>query len=253
MRAPMTTLRKGDHGGEVRELAGLLDAKGYGFWHPADEFGAAMKSAVLDFQARHLDPRGQPLVADGVVGSLTWWALNQKRVVTPKPKGSFIIPDGGSDRGRAALRVGFRELRAGAVEIGANNSGRFVKKYLNGLTGMPANWCAAFVSHCFDESGEMPFKYSLGARNIRNQLKKKDWTYEDVSVEPAPGDIVFWWRGRPKGWQGHIGLVWKVENGILYTLEGNKGTFPARVNTFQYVLSRVPKILGFAQIPSGLT
>ncbi len=250
------TLRKGDHGDEVRKLTGLLAAKGYGGWNPAHShiFNKFTKAAVLDFQSRHLDPRGQPLVVDGIVGAMTWWALEQDRVWTPKPGGSFTLPPvGGSRRGRAALKVGFKELRASAVEIGANNSGKWVKKYLNGIVDPPANWCAAFVSYCFEQSGEMPFKYSLGARNIRNQLKKKGWTYEDVTVEPLPGDIVFWWRGRPKGWQGHIGLVWMVENGILHTLEGNKGAFPARVNTFQYVLSRMPKVLGFAHIPDDLT
>ena len=95
----------------------------------------------------------------------------------------------------------------------------------------------------------MPFNYSLGARDIRNQLRRKGWTYELGGPDPMPGDLVFWWRGRPKGWQGHIGFVWKTENGILYTVEGNKGAFPARYNTFQYVLSQMPKVLGFAQIP----
>ncbi len=245
----MRTLKRGMRGPDVKILTQDLVELGY-LDKSVASFNSTVHVAVMDFQARHLDPRGRPLVSDGIVGALTWAAISHSGESPCKPfdRQPIVVPVGESERGRAALSIGLQEFQAGAVEIGANNSGKWVEGYLNGLAPAPANWCAAFVSYCFDKSGEMPFNYSLGARDIRNQFKRKGWTYELADEEPSPGDICFWWRGRPKGWQGHIGLVWKVEDGILYTLEGNKGRFPARVNIFDYVLSRVPKLLGFGRV-----
>lgn len=48
------------------------------------------------------------------------------------------------------------------------------------------------------------------------------------------------------GWQGHIGLVHQLKDGMLYTIEGNK---ISRVQGFSYVFSRMDRLLGFAQVP----
>jgi len=48
------------------------------------------------------------------------------------------------------------------------------------------------------------------------------------------------------GWQGHIGLVHSVKDGMLYTIEGNRSP---RVQGFSYVLSRVEQLLGFGHVP----
>lgn len=217
-------------------------------------FTREVKVAVMDFQARHLDPRGLPLVVDGIVGPLTWWALEQFEDYTEPPELPHLdIPDtGGSTIGRDALAVALAEALDGAREVGANNFGPFVEKYLMRIIPAPANWCAAGFSWCFHEAcgdAAMPFNYSLGARDIRNQFKRKGWTYEHGEKDPEPGDAVFWWRGRPEGWMGHIGLVRKLDNGILYTVEFNKGAFPAPVRGFEYVFSRMERVLGFGQVP----
>jgi len=154
----------------------------------------------------------------------------------------------GSPRGRAALRAAIGELQDNAREIGANNSGRYVEKYLNGVMPAPAEWCAGFVSWCFSQhAAGIPFKYHLGARNIRQQFKQKGWLLE--GGEPEPGDIIVWWRDQPDGWKGHIGLVHRCENGIVYTIEGNRGNFPAYVRGFDYVLGRIDRLLGFGRVP----
>ena len=86
----------------------------------------------------------------------------------------------------------------------------------------PAAWCDAFVDWCF--------MYAYGAQNAKEllggdfddytvasaQLYKKNgqWFYSD----PEPGDQIFF-----KNASGicHTGLVYKVENGYVYTVEGN--------------------------------
>jgi len=75
------------------------------------------------------------------------WALENEVEVIAPPTGVDIrkLPaSGGSELGRAALAAAIGQMKAGAREIGANNSGRFVEKYLAGIVDTPANWCAGF-------------------------------------------------------------------------------------------------------------
>jgi hypothetical protein len=223
----------------------------------SSKFDRRVKSGVEEFQARHVDPRGRPLVADGKVGPLTLWALHNPDNATlldvPPPEDFLTLPSGGTAAGRHALQAAIGEMRGGACEEGANNSGRWVEKYLNKLAPSPANWCAGFVSWCYSQSPEgIPFNYSLGARDIRFQFKRRGWTYEPGERTPEPGDIIVWWRGQPDGWMGHIGLVHHVADGVLYTIEGNKGGFDAPVSVFDYVLGRIDRLLGFGSVPDGV-
>jgi hypothetical protein len=209
----------------------LLVARGY-LDQPTSVFGRRVKAAVEEFQARHVDSRGRPLVVDGKAGPLTWWALrnpdNSRLLDKPPPIGFQELPPGGSPAGRGAL----------AAAIGDN------------VTATPANWCAGFVSWCHSQApGGAPFRYSLGARDIRFQFKDRGWTYDPGERLPQPGDIVVWWRGQPDDWRGHIGLVHHAADGVLYTIEGNKGGFPAPVAVFDYVLGRIDRLLGFGAVP----
>ena len=244
-------LKVGSSGPRVRELSVLLVNRGF-HNRPQSEVDYPLKRSVEAFQARHVGPNGRPLVVDGEVGSQTLWALrnpNNGALLQP-PEQQPSIPPGGSSHGRAALRVAMQEMGAGSREIGGNNQGRFVTKYLNGLADPPANWCAGFVSWCFLQTNQgIPFDYSVGARDIRNQFRRKGWAFDAGDKTPQAGDIVVWWRGQREGWQGHIGLVVRCEHGILHTVEGNKGGFPAPVNTFDYVLSRMDRLLGFGRVP----
>lgn len=243
-------LKLNDRGISVTQLTTLLNQYSL-LQQISNVFSQSVRRAVEEFQSRNLDSRGRPLVPDGVVGPLTWWALRNPRVNNAADPTDFVVPSsGGSTLGRAALRVAISEMQNGACEIGANNSGSFVRKYLNGILATPQPWCAGFVSWCFSQHpAGIPFRYSLGARDIRNQFQRKGWAFNAAEQSPEPGDIVVWWRRRRDGSEGHIGLVQRLEHGVLYTIEGNKGGFPAKVNQFDYVLSRMDKLLGFGRVP----
>jgi hypothetical protein len=146
-----------------------------------------------------------------------------------------------------ALEISFGELGHG--EEGKNNCGPYIEKYLNGLAEPPANWCAGFVSWCYLKAVEkepMPFGYSLSARAIYNEFKRKKWLVK----KPQPGDLIFFWRESIDSWMGHIGFVLsdfiKSENRID-TIEGNKGRFPAMVVVFEYQLP-IPQLLAYGRI-----
>lgn len=250
----MELLKKGHEGEKVKELQNILRELDYNVT-AAGIFDTATQKAVKHFQSSHLDKHNHPLVADGKVGELTWWALQNPR---KKISGGDIhygtFPDaafGGSPVGRSALQFAVDELNAGAGEAGGNNRGPWVKKYLQpaGL-GEGFSWCAAFVSWCYLQASggsmpAMPFQYSAGARNIFRQFKDKGWDL-DENTGPEPGDIVCWWRiSLPSGF-GHIGIVHHCKDGFIYTIEGNKA---ANLAGFSYVKTRMNKLLGFGRIP----
>jgi hypothetical protein len=247
---PNPILTEGSRGASVLKLTRILEELGH-LEFPGEIFDRTVLRAVEEFQSRYVDELGRPLVVDGLVGPLTWWALENETSVLAPPVGvdfTVVPANGGSQRGRAALTTAISEIRAGAREIGADNSGPFVQKYLNGLSPTPANWCAGFVSWCFAQHANgIPYQYSVGARDIRFQFRERGWLLDD-NVVPEPGDIIVWWRGQPNGWKGHIGLVHHSSNGIVFTIEGNKGRFPAPVRGFDYVLSRMPRLLGFGRV-----
>jgi len=253
----MDVLKKGSTGEKVEELQKLLNEKGFQLLVDGI-FGNDTYKAIKAFQSQNLDRHGRPLTVDGKVGPLTWWSLNNPKPIVTHPAIDYSnMPDvslGGSDIGRNALREAINEMKSGAREIGGNNSGEFVAKYLEpaGLVP-PQNWCASFVSWCFLQAvggnkGDMPFKYSPGARNILSQFKRKGWAYnlnDDSEKIPEPGDIIAWWRGTVTGWMGHIGLVHHFAGGFVYTIEGNRSS---KVEGFDYVATRIDRLLGFGRV-----
>lgn len=248
----MSPLSKGMHGPEVRQLQELLNTRGYPVEIDGD-FGTKTFNAVKAFQSQNLDQHGQPLVVDGKVGPLTWWSLTHLKplIVTPSAVVFTEMPPdsaGGSSRGRAALMTAIGELKAGAGEEGGDNKGPWVRKYLNGLAPEGSSWCAAFVSWCFSQnSAGAPFTYTVGARDMLRQFQNKGWANEPQSgYAPVPGDIVVWWRVKADGWNGHVGLVYQLKDGMLYTIEGNKSP---KVQGFSYVFSRMEQLLGFGHVP----
>jgi hypothetical protein len=251
------TLKKGDKGPDVSELQRLLTQRGYPVTVDGD-FGTKTYEAVRAFQSQNLDQHGQPLVVDGKVGPLTWWSLTHpKPDVQPYSAIDYTqmpAPEmQGSAAARAALSAAIAELKAGASEMGGNNCGPWVKKYLE-PAGLPEgnSWCASFVSWCYlqgseGDVGKMPFPYCPGARALLNEFKDKGWAHGPQSgYQPEPGDVVVWWRVKLSGWQGHVGLVHQLNDGMLYTIEGNRSP---RVQGFSYVFTRMEKLLGFGHVP----
>lgn len=252
----MGLLKKGSTGQEVRALQLLLQELDYNV--PVNGlFDTTTYNAVRAFQASHLDKNGTPLEIDGKVGEITMWALQNPRAkITTSGTDYTRMPGpekGGHPVGRLALQFAIDELKAGAGEIGGNNMGKFVKKYMqpSGL-GEGESWCAGFVSWCFlqavgGDKSKMPFRYSAGARDIFNQFKAKGMHFlgTEPGFLPQPGDIVAWWRVSLPSGKGHIGIVHHYEDGFIYTIEGNKA---ANVAGFAYVKTRLEKVLGFGRV-----
>ena len=92
-------------------------------------------------------------------------------------------------------------------------------------------WCACFVSWCANECGYIDAgvipKFAGCVWGVEWFRDRGLW--QDNSYEPRPGDIIFFdWdnkgsSGPQDGESDHVGIVEKVENGTVYTVEGNSG------------------------------
>ena len=92
-------------------------------------------------------------------------------------------------------------------------------------------WCACFVSWCANECGYLDagvIPRTAGCISGSNWFKDRG-LWQDNSYEPRPGDIIYFdWNnkggsGPQDGLADHVGIVEKVENGLVYTVEGNSG------------------------------
>ncbi len=96
--------------------------------------------------------------------------------------------------------------------------------------GSRVEWCACFVSWCANECGYIDNgiipKFAGCVNGVQWFKDRGQWA--DNSAQPTPGMIIFFDWDSPNGAFGpqdglsdHVGIVEKVENGRVYTIEGN--------------------------------
>ena len=131
--------------------------------------------------------------------------------------------------GRALNRIGDQTI----VEVAASQLGNVGGEPYWSWYGFESrvSWCACFVSWCADQCGYIDAgiipKFSGCVTGVNWFRGQNRWL--DGSVEPNPGMIIFFdWdnkggSGPQDGMADHVGIVQRVENGIVYTIEGNSG------------------------------
>ncbi len=110
-------------------------------------------------------------------------------------------------------------------------------------------WCACFASWCADQcgyldSGTYP-KFSGCVFGMQWFQQRGLWL--DGSAEPTPGMLIFFDWATQDGVPDHVGIVEKVENGMVYTVEGNSRDMCRQK---QYTLGS-GVILGYGMAASG--
>ena len=88
-------------------------------------------------------------------------------------------------------------------------------------------WCACFVSWCANECGYISTgvvpKFAGCQSGVDWFSERGQW--KDRNYTPNPGDIVFfdWKSNGLTGTADHVGIVEKVVDNVIYTIEGNSG------------------------------
>jgi CHAP domain. len=111
--------------------------------------------------------------------------------------------------------------------LGTSNGDYFIRKYnANTGVGVPLGspWCAIFVSCVARMAGvpilEIPDFHgcTAGTRKFKNFGRWKD----RAGYTPKPGDVImFDWNQIAADGLDHTGIVERVENGMVHTIEGN--------------------------------
>lgn len=92
------------------------------------------------------------------------------------------------------------------------------------------DWCACFVSWCANECGYIDagvIPKFAGCTSGGMAWFKEHGQWQERDYVPNPGDIIFfdWASNGLNGDADHVGIVEKVENGRIYTIEGNSDDF----------------------------
>ncbi len=116
-----------------------------------------------------------------------------------------------------ALEIAIHEIGKEEIPRGSN-WGEHVEKYLKSVgINFPASWCMAFVYWCFDEAAH---KLSVPNPLFRTGGVLAQWnnSIKAHTTIPKPGEIFILDFGKGLG---HTGIIEKVEDATLHTVEGN--------------------------------
>lgn len=131
--------------------------------------------------------------------------------------------------GLAAIRIAELEAAAGAREIGGNNAGPWVEKYLNAghpqrVTERGEPWCVAFFLWCWLQVRQLPFAFTLSSHRLFERVPSIR-----CKGEPPPGlqpgDALFWnYHKDGTDAPTHTNMYHHTdEHGVLWTIGGNEG------------------------------
>lgn len=191
------TVKNGSSGNAVKAAQYLLK-KVYCYSIDVDgSFGPATQSAVKDFQTR------KGLSSDGIVGPATWAAL-----VSNNSASKLISV--------AASQIGYQE--------GPDHATKYGTWY--GLLNKP--WCAMFVSWCANKAGidtSVIPKHASCDKGVTWFKNKSKFKTRVSGYTPKAGDIIYFGSASDAT---HVGIVEKVSNKRVHTIEGNTSDCVAR-------------------------
>lgn len=149
-----------------------------------------------------------------------------------------------SAAGQGAL--GAAQSQIGVREATGRNDGVPAQRYSNGRR---EPWCANFVAWSFRQAGTpLPGNQRslAGVQYMENQMKRNNMFHRGT---PQPGDIIFFANrgGSDAGSGRHVGIVERVENGRVHTVEGNSSN---SVRRRSYDLNNA-RISGYGRVPGG--
>ncbi len=108
----------------------------------------------------------------------------------------------------------------GVTEVAGDEDNPVVVKFaqeagFKEITDDETPWCSIFVNWCCKEA-ELQRTHKANARS---------WLYIGLPIDnPAPGDIVIFWRDHPQSWKGHVGIFmgYSKDMSQVFTLGGNQ-------------------------------
>ncbi len=207
-------LREGSRGPAVAQVQRQLKSVGFNPGPIDGIFGPRTRAAVIAFQ-KHAH-----IAVDGVVGPQTRGALAKFGANGAGPADGYDPP---APSGSLAQRV----LNEAASHLGFRERGENGNPFSR-YFGRPSEaWCADFVSYVFEKSGRPLGQNGVGFAAVRDMAAWFQRRGAYFHGTPKPGDVIFFDNTRP-GTYNHVGVVSRVEGGVVYTIEGNTSDQVAR-------------------------
>ena len=177
--------------------------------------GDTQASAKMQEDLRALYPAAMPRLQNMLFGG--------QAVQVADARGTTGLS--GKRSGSSVLDVARSQL--GVRERTGRNDGVPAQRYANGRR---EPWCADFVSWVHRQAGkQIPGNQrSLASvQHMEDQMKKHGMFHKN---NPKPGDVIFFKNrgGSDRGSGRHVGIVERVANGRVYTIEGNSGNMVRR-------------------------
>jgi uncharacterized protein (TIGR02594 family) len=188
----------------TRELQQALFARGFDPGPIDGVMGRRTIAAIKAFQAQ------AGLVVDGIAGPVTRAALGNAGGSTPDPLRDIATPW----LIEAQRAIGITEdTSAASNPLIIGWAQRLRIDY--GNDDIP--WCGLFVAHCIGLSlPEEPLPAT--------PLLARSWNRFGVDCAvPQPGAVMTFWRGKPDGWNGHVGFYVGEDAAAYHILGGNQG------------------------------
>jgi len=215
-------LKKGMNSPFVSEVKEILIKQGYWTGDTSPEFRDDLTDAVTYFQQTHNNAQGKPCLADGEVGTETWWALENPDGKAQQSGIQGKIPTGLSDDRNKILKIALSQHGI-KEEPGGSNRGPGVDKYLPDfwLKNPGPPWCCYFYSWVCLQALD---KYPTGKRegsciHLYEEAKGQGlWIPRGQGYGLIPGNAFIMTRK-------HIGFILRVseDEKEINTIEGNCG------------------------------
>lgn len=126
--------------------------------------------------------------------------------------------------GNKAIIGGSSEVVEFASQFLGEGHSRFTSWY-----GTSADWCAMFVSYCYDKCGLIPNvfprKYAGCGDGVRAAQNIGKFRERSSGYIPKAGDIFFLKATKPGALSRHTGIVTGCDGTYVYTIEGNAGNY----------------------------
>ena len=184
---------------------------------PDGLYGLATETAVKALQANAALPQ------TGIVDQATLDALIAPftRATAPQPVNGRTLP-------QLMAAYATQHLNEHPREYGGQNSGPWVRLYMDGHEGAEWAWCAGFACSVLKQACDtlgvaMPIKKNYGCDELAASAKQANrFLPEKQAVNrknELPGSF-FLARKNPTDWT-HVGIVAASEPGLMRTVEGN--------------------------------
>jgi peptidoglycan hydrolase-like protein with peptidoglycan-binding domain len=178
------------------------------------QFGAATAAAVSDLQQR------SSLPVTGVVDSATSSLLVSPMTTALGP----IAPT--ESLGADVVACAMQHVAQHPREIGGENSGPWVRLYMNGEQGTEFPWCAGLACTMIAQaagSRPLPFEASLSCDELGKAAQAKGMLRPGAGIDPTvvhPGSLFLVKKKDGSGWH-HTGIVVSAAPDSVTTIEGN--------------------------------